>query len=73
MAKKCRITERTNPYGRVTYVIQQKHFIFFWWWVDAWINSSAGASCTDSWSTLKEAQDNLCYFDGSESTEKVIQ
>jgi len=70
--KKTRILERTNPDGRVSYVIQQKHFLFFWWWVDAWINSSAGASCTDSFRSLEEAQANLCYFGGSKCREVVV-
>lgn len=29
--KKCRIVERTNVDGRIEYVIQQKHFLFFLW------------------------------------------
>lgn len=69
---KCRIVERTNVDGRIKYVIQQKHFLFFWWWVDAWINSSVGAACNDSFSTLKEAQEHLCHFDGSKAKDRVI-
>ena len=69
---KTRIIERTNVDGRKSWVIQQKHFLFRWWWVDAWINSSSGASCTDSFSTLEEAKKNLCYFDGTKVKEKVI-
>jgi hypothetical protein len=70
--KKTRIIKRTSPDGSVSYVIQQKHFLFFWTWVDAWINSSAGASCTDSFSSLEEAQENLCYFNGSKFKEEVV-
>lgn len=69
---KCRIIERTNVDGRKEYVIQQKHFLFRWWWVDAWINSSCGAACQDSFSTLEEAQKNLCYFDNSKCVERVV-
>lgn len=69
---KCRIIERTNVDGRKEYVIQQKHFIFRWLWVDASINSSCGAACRDSFSTFEEAKNNLCYFDGSKCTERVI-
>ena len=72
MAKKVRIIKRTNVDGNVSYVIQQKHFLFRWWWVDAWINSSSGASCQDSFSTLKEAKENLCYFDNSKVIDKVV-
>ena len=67
-----RIIERTNVDGRVEYIIQQKHFLFRWWWVDAWVNSSSGADCRDSFSSLKEAKENLCYFDGSKISEKVV-
>ena len=70
--KKVRIVERTNVDGRIEYIIQQKHFLFFWQWVDAWINSLSGASCRDSFSTLEEAKKNLCYFDGSHSIDEVI-
>jgi hypothetical protein len=69
---KTRIIKREMPDGRVEYTIQQKHFLFRWWWVDAWINSMDGASCQDSFSTLEEAKANLCYFDGSETKESVV-
>ena len=70
---KCRIIERTNVDGRKEYVIQQKHFLFRWWWVDAWINSSDGASCRDNFDTLEEAERNLCYFDNSRVVEMVVR
>lgn len=70
---KSRIIERTNVDGTKTYVIQQKHFLFKWIWVDAWINSICGAACTDSFPTLKEAQKNICYFDGSKTIDRVIE
>jgi hypothetical protein len=72
MKKKCRIIERTGPNGHVEFTIQQKHFLFRWMWVDAWINSWDGASCVDSYNTLKEAKRNLCYFDGTRCKEKVV-
>ena len=68
-----RIIERTNVNGIKEYVIQQKHFLFWWWWVDAWINSSSGASCIDSFSTLKEAEENLCYFDNTKVIDKIVK
>ena len=71
--RKVRIIKRTNPDGRINYVIQQKHDLFRWWWVDAWINSLCGASCRDSWATLDEAKKCLCYFDGSKSREEVME
>jgi len=68
---KARIVERTNVDGRKSWVIQQKHFLWKWIWVDAWINS--GASCTDRFSSLEEAKKNLCYFDGTKVKEKVVK
>ena len=70
--EKVRIIKRTMVDGRVEYTIQQRHFLFWWWWVDAWMNSSAGASCQDSWNTLAEAEKNLCYFDGSKSKIEIL-
>ena len=70
---KTRIIERISPDGSKSYVIQQKHFLFRWMWVNAWINSSCGADCRDEWSSLKEAQENMCYFDGTESTYTVME
>lgn len=58
---KARIIRRANVDGSIKFVIQQRHFIFRWIWVDAWINSMSGASCTDSFDTLSEAKKNLCY------------
>ena len=67
---KARIVKRTNVDGTVNFVIQQKHFLFFWRWVDAWMNSS---TCTiDSFPTLEQAQKHLCYFDGSEIKEEIV-
>lgn len=70
--KKVRIIKRTNPGGRVLFVIQQKHFLFKWWWVDAWLNSSCGAYCQDDFVSLKEAKEHLCYFDGSVCKEETV-
>jgi hypothetical protein len=70
--KQTRIIKTTMPDGRIEFTIQQKHSIFFWWWVDAWINSSAGASCIDTFSTLEEAKKNLCYFDGTKIKQEII-
>jgi len=71
--KKTRIIKRTMSNGRTRYIIQQKHFLFRWWWVDAWINSSCGAWCTDDFDTLKEAKENICYFDGTPVKEEVVK
>ena len=71
MSKKVRIVERVFN-GNKKYVIQQKHFLFRWWWVDAWINSDCGASCVDTFSTIGEAKENLVYFDGTKPTEEEV-
>lgn len=68
----CRIIKRTCVDDRVRYVIQQKHFLFRWWWVDAWINSWCGAYCTDDFDSLIDAKANLCYFNGSQSVDEVV-
>lgn len=69
---KCRIVKKTYLDGRISFVIQQKHFLFRWLWVDAWINSSSGAACRDYFPTLEEAERNLCYFDGSKTKIEVV-
>ncbi len=68
--KKVRIIKRTTPDSRIQYIIQQKHFLFKWWWVDAWINYDA--STIDSFNTLEEAKKNLKYFDGTQCKEEVV-
>ena len=70
--KASRIVERTASDGHKSFVIQQRHFLFRWWWVDAWINSSVGAYCQDYFGSLEEAKKNLCYFDGTPSIDRVI-
>ena len=65
-----RIIKRTNVDSRVEFVIQQRHFLFRWWWVDAWLNNDAWT--IDSFPTLEQAQNHLCYFDGSKGKEEVI-
>lgn len=77
---KARIVENTLPSGRKSYTIQQRHFIFRWLWVPAWVNawvnawgnSLDGAACNDTWNTLEEAKDNLCWFDGTKTKRRVI-
>ena len=68
---KARIIKRTCPGARETFVIQQKHFLFRWWWVDAWVNSP-DPGATSSFGSLKEAQDNLWEYDGSKCKEEIV-
>jgi hypothetical protein len=70
--KKARIVERTLPDKTKIYVIQQRHFLFCWLWVDAWINSLLGPICQDSFYSLEEAKNNLCYFDGTSAKDRII-
>ncbi len=58
--------------GRITYEIQQKHFLFKWMWVDAWVNSMDGTAWSTFY-TLQEARDNLYLFDGTKPKETVIK
>jgi hypothetical protein len=44
--------------------------LYFWRWVDAWVNNDV--STRDTFSSLEEAQKNLCYFDGTKCVEKII-
>jgi len=88
MKQLTRIIECTRLDGVVEYTIQQPHFLLAlptwlynkqnkpipeWFWVDAWINNWNGAACQDTYSTLEIAKENLCYFDGSESSYKVVK
>lgn len=69
--KKARIIKRTNPIGEVEFVIQQRFFIFFWIWVDAWLNN--GIDTVFEFKTLNEAEDSLWKFDGSKYTEEIVK
>ena len=69
--KKVRIIKRTTPDDIVKYVIQQKHFLFRWWWVDAWVNSFP-SSCEDTFDSLVFAKRNLWRFNGTKNKEKVV-
>ncbi len=54
---KARIVERSYPNSK-EYVIQEKHFLFRWWWVDAWVNSiDPNMKC--AFGTLEEAKQAL--------------
>lgn len=68
---KARIIKRTAPDGRIRYIIQQRHFLFRWWWVDAWVNHDVWT--TDSFDSLEEAKENLCWFDGTEWADEVVE
>lgn len=56
-----RIVERTYKGSSTCYVIQERHFIFRWWWVDAWVNRSVGF--TDTFDTMEKALEALARID----------
>jgi len=68
---KIRIIERVFK-GNTKFVIQQRHFLFNWCWVDVWIN--IGAACENTFNTLDEAKQALYFFDSDKTqiTEKIV-
>ena len=62
MKSKARIVKRTYRNGYVDYVIQKKHFLFRWWWVDARVDCGLFSL---SFSTLELAQKKIYLFDGT--------
>ena len=68
---KARIIERIAPNGVKTYVIQQRHFLFRWWWVDAMVNSIHQYGTT-IFSDLESAKDAFCWYDGTKTKERVV-
>ena len=70
---RCRIIKRTECDGTIRYVIQQKHFLFWWVWVSTWVYSSYGARRENYFDSLDEAKYNLCYFDGTKAVVEVIE
>ena len=53
------------------YVIQQKHWLFFWKWTDASSNSWT-SYCKDTFDTLEEAKDHIKYFNGINPSYVVV-
>lgn len=73
---KVRILRVTTQCGDIYYQIQQLVHYPFWpfpkTWVNAWLNSSLGAACIDSFPTLELAQKNLCFFNGSAPKAEIM-
>ena len=68
----CRIIKTTLPNGREFYTIEQKKKRFFggYKWKEA---SLYGDECLRSlYETLEEAQENLCWYDGTETKREVV-
>lgn len=68
--KRIRIIKRTILSGQVWYVIQQKHFLLKWKWVDG--ESYSIGNSSNFFPSLEEAMKHICYFDGSKPKEEVI-
>jgi hypothetical protein len=72
-----RIVKRTYSNGKEVFVIQQKHVIFRWKWVDARCNyplsdPRLGLS-NDTFNSLGEAKSNLHRFNTDKYKESVVQ
>lgn len=68
----CRIIKTTLPDGREFYTIEQKKKRLFggYKWKEA---SLYGDDCLRSlYETLEEAQENLCWYDGTETKREVV-
>ena len=68
---KFRIVERILPDKSKIYVIQQKHVLFWWVWVDASLNTAF--EIQDEFDSLEEARKNICFFDGTKTKERVVE
>ena len=70
--KKVRIVKRTYTRGKIEYAIQQKHFMFKWWWVEPWMNRGFIDDRDSVFNTFEEAKDNLQYFNGSRTVKEEV-
>jgi hypothetical protein len=70
--KTCRIVKITYPDGRVRFQIQQKHWLFKWWWRAASFNYIY-PYITDTFDTLEEAEKVLWFFEGKKKQVEVIK
>lgn len=69
---KSRIVEISYPSGAVAYQIQQRHFLFFWWWVPAWMNSG-DPYVQDTFKNLDDAKSTLALYNGPKKRTRVIE
>ena len=71
---KARIIKRTSCVGYVNYVIQQKHPIFWWKWIDGYRSSNSQSSTCPFiyFESLENAIKDLHYFDGSFPIDEVV-
>jgi hypothetical protein len=69
--KKCRIVKSTFD-GKETYIIEQRHFLFMWWWVSATVNCLGGEYMNDEFSTLDEAEAHVKYYDHTKPKREIL-
>lgn len=69
--KKNRIVKREFPDGTFKYVIQLKHWLFPWKWVDGW-RAQMDPHAKDSFHTLEEAKKGLSKFDGAKPNDTIV-
>lgn len=68
---KARIVQIIRPDGEVRYQIQQRHWLFRWIWVGVGCNS-CDTYVQDTYSSLKDAKKQLCWYDGTKSKVCVV-
>jgi len=68
---KARIVERTDPIGSVSYVIQVRHWLFKWLWVDTDYGYGSYGRMR-SYPTLDAANKWLPWYDGTRERNRVI-
>jgi hypothetical protein len=64
---KARIIERTYPDGDKIYIIQVRHWMFLWMWVEP-NDYFANTNCE----TLEEAKKNICWYNGTKVKDRVV-
>jgi len=70
---KVRIVKREYVQHVTTYVIQKKHWIFRWWWVDGDSDCERWGN-DDTWPSLAQAEKNVWRYDGTPYyTDKVVK
>lgn len=69
---KARLVEIIYPDGTKAYQIQQRHFLFRWWWVPAWVNSW-DPYIRDTFTSLDDAKSTLALYNGPKKRTRVIE
>lgn len=70
--KKARILKITDFDGKVSYEIQQRHFLWKWLWVNACENFPEGVSGPTWFDDYEKAKEHLIYFNGTKKMKEVM-